>query len=639
MRLADYPDQTSVSTAIPFAVERPSSPPPATGVCPDHLAEARILQQLGIGKPLIAQLLLRATRNDTSIETELLASGAVRAEIYYEALAERLGLPFLRDIDPARVTDMGGIDTQLVRPQMVRINFSDRPPLTAIVPSAGRILSMQATLEQSPTLRARLAVTTPQAIRGAVWRVGAARRSRTTIGRLFDEVPEHSARVTFWGRQGFYTGAIVSAALFTTVLVPRIVIVVLHLILSLLFLSALFIRLSALFRADRDCSQQTDLPSVPHPVYSVFVALYREADVVAQLVSMLDRLDWPRSRLDIKLICEADDAATLDALRSLPLGPQYEIVEVPPSLPRTKPKALSYALPAARGEYLVIYDAEDRPHPQQLAEAWARFHAAPAELACLQAPLVISNAGASWISALFSLEYAALFRRLLPLLAAKRLPMPLGGTSNHFRTAALRNCGGWDPHNVTEDADLGLRLYRMGYTCATLNLPTLEDAPEDIHSWLGQRTRWFKGWLQTWLVLMRRPTLLVSEMGAIPFTVFQVLIGGLLLSSLAHPLLIAYVGHAVWQMTSDGPFTANGLLLWLFLIDVANIFGSYAVFIALGRAPMKQRERAAVGWRWILVPFYWMFVSVAAWRALGELRGNPFFWNKTTHRPVGTRYG
>ena len=175
--------------------------------------------------------------------------------------------------------------------------------------------------------------------------------------------------------------------------------------------------------------------------------------------------------------------------------------------------------------------------------------------------------------------------------------MPLGGTSNHFRTEALKRCGGWDPHNVTEDADLGLRLNRMGYDCGTLNLPTLEDAPEDVHTWIGQRTRWFKGWLQTWLVLMRQPTRLIREMGVVPFAVFQVLIGGLLLSSLAHPLLMAYVGHVVWRMLSDGAFAATPFHLSLFFVDITNIFGSYAAFVGLGWAPMKPRERAAVGWR------------------------------------------
>ncbi|PTM97607.1 glycosyltransferase [Mycoplana dimorpha] len=646
MRLADYPDQSSISTAIPAAVERPPDGASATGATataslrPDLLEEARLLRGLGFGKPLILEHTVRATRNGTSLEAELLASGMVQSDTYYEALAELLGLPFLRSIDEREVLDINEIDGQLVRPEMLRMTFRSRPPVTAVVPSTARIGQFRAALAREPKLRAHLVVATPQAVRSAVWRAGAPRRSRETVNRLFDEAPQHSARLTFWGRQGFHVGAGLTALLFTAALAPANTILALHLVLTPFFLATLGIRFWALVRPLRNGATPTaPVPTSPRPVYSVFVALYREAAVARQLVAVLDRLDWPRASLDIKLICEADDLETLEALRSLPLGPHYEIVEVPPGLPRTKPKALSYALPAARGEFLVIYDAEDRPHPGQLNEAWATFRSAPDQLACLQAPLVISNGSASWVSALFSLEYAGLFRRLLPFLAAGRLPMPLGGTSNHFRTAALKRSGGWDPFNVTEDADLGMRLHRMGYRSATLRLPTLEDAPEDLRTWTGQRTRWFKGWLQTWLVLMRRPGQLAGDMGLLPFAVLQVLIGGLLLSSLAHPLLMLYVGYLGWLMAGDGPFVASGLAIGLFAVDFVNIFGSYAVFIALGLMPMSRQERASVGWRWLLVGAYWLMMSVAAWLAVAELCRKPFFWNKTAHRPTAPAPG
>ncbi len=635
MRLADYPDQSSISTAIPGAVDGPSASPETLTIRADLLEEARLLRRLGFGKPLISELLFKATVNRTSLEAELIAAGPVRSDIYYEALAETLGLAFLRQLDAGRIVDMAGLDTQLLQPQMVRLTSGTRPPITAIVPMAARIAQLQETLARQPALRNLLAVTTPRAMREAVWHAGAARRIRETTAGLFETAPEFSARVTFWGRQGFYTGAAICAAVFTAMLAPELAVVTLHLVLSALFVAALVIRLSALFGTAADgATSPAPPPAEPRPVYSVFVALYREAEVVPQLIDHLDRLDWPRSRLDIKLICEGDDTETLAALRRRDLGAQYEIVEVPPGRPRTKPRALAYALPAARGSYLTVYDAEDRPHPGQLGEAWAAFRAAPPDVACLQAPLVISNGRASWISALFALEYAGLFRRLLPLLAARRLPMPLGGTSNHFRTDILRTCGGWDPYNVTEDADLGMRLHRKGFRCATLRRPTLEDAPDDTRAWLGQRTRWFKGWLQTWLVLMRRPGLLVSEMGLLPFAAFQVLIGGLLLSALAHPLLLAHVVRVMVAVAADGPFVVGPLALFLFAVDVANIFGSYAIFIALGWKPMRARERRAVGWRWILVPGYWMLMSLAAWRAVAELRRDPFFWNKTAHRPV-----
>jgi cellulose synthase/poly-beta-1,6-N-acetylglucosamine synthase-like glycosyltransferase len=102
----------------------------------------------------------------------------------------------------------------------------------------------------------------------------------------------------------------------------------------------------------------------------------------------------------------------------------------------------------------------------------------------------------SWLARYFTAEYAGQFDVVLPKLAALGLPLPLGGSSNHFRTVTLREVGGWDPHNVTEDADLGMRLARFGYRSGVVASSTYEEAPADIGRWLGQRTRWFKGWMR-----------------------------------------------------------------------------------------------------------------------------------------------
>jgi cellulose synthase/poly-beta-1,6-N-acetylglucosamine synthase-like glycosyltransferase len=364
------------------------------------------------------------------------------------------------------------------------------------------------------------------------------------------------------------------------------------------------------------------------------VALYREEAVVAQLIRALERLDWPRSRLDIKLVCEADDAATIEAIQRINPGPHIEVVRVPPSLPRTKPKALTYALSGARGAFLAVYDAEDRPHPQQLREAYAAFRDQPDEVACLQAPLIISNAHSSWLSACFALEYSGLFRCMLPVLAAHRLPLPLGGTSNHFRTAVLRRAGAWDPYNVTEDADMGLRLHRLGYRCGVIRRQTLEDAPTSLPVWLNQRARWYKGWLQSWLVMTRAPFTTARHMGWVAYIVFQLLIGGMLLSSLTHPLLFVSFAFMVIAIRENG---ADALLSWLgllFFIDTLNIFGSYAIFTLMGRRGMIPYEKQQVGRRWLAIPLYWLMLSVAAWRAVVELKTRPFDWNKTPHVPV-----
>ena len=614
----------------------------ARGFSPELKREGRLLLRLGIGKPAIARAMLLAEQHGTSVEDELLGSGEIDETIYYEALAEKLGLDYMPEIDPGRVQDIAGLDIQIARPEILRVHHATRPPVTVMVPSLSRIDAIEASLARTPGLRQSLAVSTPSMVRKAAWQAGRLRRVSAITRQLFETTPLHSARITFWGKQGFYAGVTLCGLLATAIVLPLISVLLLHVVLTLFYLANFLVRFHALGyafvlerRAGRLRKTESAMPDGPLPVYSVLVALYRERSVAAQLVTALDRLDWPRSRLDIKLICEEDDADTIAALRALPLGPEYEIVEVPVHHPRTKPKALSYALPGVRGTFVTVYDAEDRPHPEQLREAYAAFAAAPDTVICLQAPLIVTNARQSWLSALFALEYAGLFRGLLPMLSLTNLPLPLGGTSNHFRTAELKRIGGWDPYNMTEDADLGLRLHRLGYRSRVIHKPTFEEAPTSLTVWLGQRTRWFKGWLQTWLVLMRRPGQLGREMGWPAFVVFQILVAGMLLSSLCHPVIIGFLVYLTWMMFQDGTQTDDWLAFWLFVCDVVNIFGSYAVFVALGRNRMGPRERRAVGWKWVFVPFYWLIMSLAAWKALLELRTSPFSWNKTPHSPVG----
>jgi cellulose synthase/poly-beta-1,6-N-acetylglucosamine synthase-like glycosyltransferase len=234
------------------------------------------------------------------------------------------------------------------------------------------------------------------------------------------------------------------------------------------------------------------------PPYTVVAPMYGEAGMVDQLVRSLDALDYPRDRLQIILALEADDEATQAAVQAHILPPHFEVLVAPPGYPQTKPRACNIALEQAWGELLTIYDAEDRPDPQQLREAAARFAAGPTHLGCLQAPLRISNSR-GFLPAQFANEYAAQFELLLPAMARLGLPFPLGGTSNHLRTAALKDVGGWDPFNVTEDADLGFRLAAAGWSLGVLDTPTWEDAPVRVYHWLPQRSRWLKGYLQTLL--------------------------------------------------------------------------------------------------------------------------------------------
>jgi cellulose synthase/poly-beta-1,6-N-acetylglucosamine synthase-like glycosyltransferase len=642
MRVGEYFDGPSVGTEKTAA----QAATPATSKPDSGTDEIAALASLGFGKPLIRRFARRAETNGTSLEAELLADGSIREDAYFAAMARFLRLPFAGHIDPADIVDSELLDVQLLRPNQIRLQHAKKAPETAIVPEAGRLAALAALLERLPALRQGLVITTPSQIRSAAWQAGAARRVKATISDLFETRSHSSARIVLSGKQGFIAGCLVVILATALFLAPEIALLCLHLTLSLLYLSSLALRVAALAHHKR----QSRLPPVLQeekkvatdaglPVYTVMVALYREAAVVGQLVRSLERLDWPPSLLDIKLICEGDDPDTLAALRAMPLKPHFEIISVPPCQPRTKPKALTYALCAARGSYLVIYDAEDRPHPQQLREAHARFSTSGDDIACLQAPLVVTNAEASLFSALFAVEYSALFRALLPTLAAHRLPLPLGGTSNHFRTSVLIEVGGWDPYNVTEDADLGVRLYRHGYRATTLHRQTLEDAPTSFREWLGQRTRWYKGWVQTWLVATRHPATHVAEMGWQGALAFQLMIGGMLVSALLHPLILFLVCKGALALYQEPAAMLQLLGQPLLLIDIVNILGSYILFITLGLRSMTRHERRLVGRKWAAVPLYWMMTSLAAWRAVNELRTKPFFWNKTPHRPVDATIG
>lgn len=600
----------------------------------EDLSEVEALQLLGFEKALLNRLSPQATINQSSLEEELLSNGYISEDEYYATIARMLGLPFVGNIDARNVQDIAHLDTQLQCPLQLTVIGRHAASNVAIVPQIYRLGATSEMLRRMPNLRNSLVITTPSAIRQAVWACGAERRVRSVVFDLFETAPDASARIVASGKQGLIAGGLLAAFLLIVIHTPELILPLVHIVLSMAYLFAILLRILALalLKKQRPPPRLIDLP--PHlPRYSVMVALYREAEVVPQLIRSLERLEWPRSRLDIKLVCEADDLETIGALRSIQLPPQFEIVEVPPFAPRTKPKALSYALAGVRGEYLTIYDAEDRPHPKQLLEAYHRFQSVPREVACLQSPLVIGNPEESSVSALFALEYAALFRGLLPMLARFKMPLPLGGTSNHFRTDVLRQVGGWDPFNVTEDADLGMRLFRHGFRAETLRYQTVEDAPVNYDVWLGQRVRWFKGWFQTWLVIMRNPRKATREMGMMAMLTFQLMIGGMLLSALLHPMTPLLLVTILYRVFLD-PDGVNGPMAHaLIALDLFNVFGSYAVFLSLGLRCMIAEEKRRVGLRWMALPLYWLMASRAAWRAANELRTRPFFWNKTPHKP------
>ena len=360
------------------------------------------------------------------------------------------------------------------------------------------------------------------------------------------------------------------------------------------------------------------------PRYTVIAPLYREGAVVPQLIAALGAIDYPRSRLEILIALEADDLTTLAAVRAAAPPPNVRVVIVPPGRPRTKPRALNHALGQARGEYVVVYDAEDRPDPKQLREAVRRFRAGPPELACLQAPLRITAEKPGFLQAQFAAEYAALFEVLLPAFARLGLPFPLGGTSNHFRAGTLRAVGGWDAWNVTEDADLGFRLWRAGGKLGVLTRPTLESPPRNLREWLPQRARWIKGHVQTWLVHMRRP----AGLGFRGFAALQATLGLGLLSAIAHAPVVAVVlaGLLVTALQRVPPVVPPPDLG---LLGVGWTVAGLLCGTALRHTGGRYRVRDALA-----APFYWSLQTLAFLYAAVQLMLSPHHWDKTDHQPV-----
>ena len=375
-------------------------------------------------------------------------------------------------------------------------------------------------------------------------------------------------------------------------------------------------------------------PGAPRrwPSYTVLVALHDEAEIVPQLIRRLSALDYPRQRLDGWLILEADDHPTLRAVIAARPPAWLKLLLVPPGQPRTKPRALNHALSRATGELLTVYDAEDAPDPGQLREAAAQFAADPTgRLACLQAPLRIRirPGQAGFLERQFAAEYAALFEVTLPGLSRLGLPFPLGGTSNHFRIEVLRAVGGWDAWNVTEDADLGFRLWRCGWRLGLIASPTWETPPGPLEHWLPQRTRWLKGYMQTWGVHSRDP----FGLGVRGLISMVMTLGAALASAALHAPSLAWVASAVLIAAVSGLSPATPLLsLVVLVLGVVAAWLTCAVGAKRAGLPYHLGDM-------VTAPAYWSLLSLAFAHAVVRLIREPFAWDKTRHPadPVDAR--
>lgn len=368
------------------------------------------------------------------------------------------------------------------------------------------------------------------------------------------------------------------------------------------------------------------------PKVSLLVPLWHEERVAARLLEALGAMEYPAPLLDIKLVLEEADATTRAAIARCILPPTIEIITVPDGHLRTKPLAMNYALPFCRGAIVGVYDAEDRPDPTQLRTIVRHLTDAPDDVACVQGYLDFYNDRANWLARCFTIEYAVWFRILLTAIERLGLPVPLGGTTVFFRRRVLERLGAWDAHNVTEDADLGMRLARAGYRCEMVATTTLEEANcHGARRWIGQRSRWNKGYALTWASHMRNPRALLRDLGPRRFAGFQVLFLGSLTSSLALPLfwMMALGFFGIGSIWSHIP----SLLGWGLVLTGG--VGSITM-VAAATLALRDSGRPRM-WPWALsLPFYWPLAAAAAYRALAEVVTRPFHWTKTEHG-LGTR--
>lgn len=363
------------------------------------------------------------------------------------------------------------------------------------------------------------------------------------------------------------------------------------------------------------------------PTVSILVPLYKEREIAGRLVKRLERLSYPRELLDVCLVVEEDDILTQNTLGQSNLPRWMRQIIVPRGMLKTKPRAMNFALDFCRGSLVGIYDAEDAPDPDQIHKVVRRFSECGPDVACLQGKLDFYNARTNWLSRCFTVEYASWWRVILPGIERAGFAIPLGGTTLFFRRDALEKLGRWDAHNVTEDADLGMRLARHGYRTELIDTVTQEEANCRVWPWIKQRSRWIKGYAMTYGVHMRQPRKLWQDLGPRKFAGFQILFLGSLSQFLLAPILWSF-----WAFPLGLPHPLRGIIPHELLIILGTVFlATELLTIAVG---IQAVSHAKHYWLRYWVPtlhFYYPLASLAAMKGFIEIVTKPFYWDKTQH--------
>lgn len=458
---------------------------------------------------------------------------------------------------------------------------------------------------------------------------------KEAVFSLMKKDPESSGLITFTDPQLYFIFGFIGVILTLLVAFFKPTFIAINLFSSVFFLFSIVFKLYLALTGSKselhEVVSKEEIKNVNEatlPVYTILLPVYKEDKLIRKLIWNLRSLDYPQAKLDVKLLIEEVDDKTLNAVRNLDFPANFEVIVVPAHQPQTKPKACNYGLHFSRGEYLAIYDAEDVPDSDQLKKVVCQFRKLPEEFVVLQGALNYFNKNENLLTRMFTLEYSYWFDYMLTGLETLDVPIPLGGTSNHFKLAKLIELGAWDPFNVTEDADLGLRVYDKQLKVGVVNSTTLEEANNEFFNWIRQRSRWIKGYMQTYLVHMRNPAKLVRKVGWKGFFGFNFFIGGTSFTFLLYPVLLGFFGlYLIFKWTFVNQLFPD----WVLYISIFNFIAGNVLMIYVNMLAVFKRRYYELILFSALNPIYWLMHSRAAYKGLWQLITKPFYWEKTNH--------
>ncbi len=586
------------------------------------LIEEGYISQEDVDEALILQEGCRSRLGDV-----LMASGKIKAYNYYQGLAKYFSMEFV-DLLKNKPDD-------LFLEEEERHNYIKLKTVPWHMEEGVMVL---ATCDPSEELTAwaadkykeyRLVVTSIFDIYWVVDHYFRAANTKEAIDLLWEKNPAFSARNLFIDK-GFITSVILTLSLMVMIIFHKIVIIPLFIAINIFYLVTLFFKIKFFLagwisnKQRKSSDEYLKLDARTLPTYTILVPMYKEKKAtISGLIEAIRQLNYPHARLDVKLIIENDDEDTLHAAQGLNLESYFHIVHVPVSYPRTKPKACNYALQFARGKYITIYDSEDRPEPNQLRKVITKFRQSKDNVTCVQCKLNYYNRNENMLTKLFSLEYSSWFNFMIPGLEILKVPVPLGGTSNHFLTQALKGLYAWDPYNVTEDADLGLRISQEGGKTAIVDSLTLEEAPISFVAWVKQRSRWLKGYMQTYIVHMRKPKELYKKLGARGFFGFMFFMGA--------PAIVFFTIPFVAVISCLSLIYPLVFPDWFVNIAVTNFIAGIVTHIAIALIVIAHHQWWGLLFQSLIFPFYWLLHIISSFKGLYELLFHPHYWDKTEH--------